>query len=181
MGLRRFIVDIFGSPPGTNRQSSSSAGREMIRKRRALTIKTSGGFSLWTREVYHAVEKPWPHRTRLGSTFCCSFPCLLALILAKRGDLSCTWVGKEATRKMRMNTIENRLTEHDVAKLLRISVATIRRRRHFGQPPEFVKIGASVRYQPEAAQKLIESATWGSIGQRAGREGTKNSRGNRDN
>jgi hypothetical protein len=48
------------------------------------------------------------------------------------------------------------LTERDVAKILNISVATIRRRRLFGKPPEWVKIGSSVRYLPEAVAKLIE-------------------------
>jgi predicted DNA-binding transcriptional regulator AlpA len=50
------------------------------------------------------------------------------------------------------------LTEHEVAKLLRVSVATIRRRRLFRQPPDFVKIGSSVRYRREAITRLIETA-----------------------
>lgn len=55
--------------------------------------------------------------------------------------------------------LQELLTEHEVAKLLKISLATIRRRRLFRQPPEFLKIGASVRYRPEAIQKLIESSS----------------------
>ena len=55
--------------------------------------------------------------------------------------------------------IESLLNEHEVAQLLKVSVATIRRRRLFRQPPEWVKIGASVRYRPEAVQRLIESGT----------------------
>jgi hypothetical protein len=55
-------------------------------------------------------------------------------------------------------TDEELLTEHDVAKLLKVSVATIRRRRLFRQPPGYLKIGASVRYRREAVQRLIESA-----------------------
>jgi predicted DNA-binding transcriptional regulator AlpA len=54
--------------------------------------------------------------------------------------------------------IEPLLTEHQVAELLKVSVATIRRRRLFRQPPDFLKIGASVRYRREAIQRLIESA-----------------------
>ena len=50
------------------------------------------------------------------------------------------------------------LTEHDVAAFLKVSVATIRRRRLFKQPPDFIKIGASVRYRREAIQRLIDSA-----------------------
>jgi predicted DNA-binding transcriptional regulator AlpA len=56
------------------------------------------------------------------------------------------------------NAIETLLTEQEVAKLLKVSVATIRRRRLFRQPPEYLKIGASVRYRREAIQRLIEAA-----------------------
>ena len=56
------------------------------------------------------------------------------------------------------NAVESLLTEHQVADLLKVSVATIRRRRLFRQPPDFVKIGASVRYRRETIQRLIESA-----------------------
>jgi predicted DNA-binding transcriptional regulator AlpA len=55
-------------------------------------------------------------------------------------------------------TPEELLTEHDVAQLLKVSVATIRRRRLFRQPPAYLKIGASVRYRRAAIQRLIESA-----------------------
>jgi predicted DNA-binding transcriptional regulator AlpA len=55
------------------------------------------------------------------------------------------------------NSLERLLTEHEVAEFLKVSVATIRRRRLFRQPPDFVKIGASVRYRREAVQRLIES------------------------
>jgi hypothetical protein len=55
------------------------------------------------------------------------------------------------------NNIEQLLNEHDVARLLSVSIATIRRRRLLRQPPDFVKIGASVRYRPEAVQRLIET------------------------
>jgi len=53
---------------------------------------------------------------------------------------------------------ETLLTEHQVAELLKVSVATIRRRRLLHQPPDFVKLGASVRYRRETIQRLIESA-----------------------
>jgi predicted DNA-binding transcriptional regulator AlpA len=56
------------------------------------------------------------------------------------------------------NALETLLTEQEVAKLLKVSVATIRRRRLFRQPPEYLKIGASVRYRHEAIQRLIEGA-----------------------
>ena len=56
------------------------------------------------------------------------------------------------------NPLQELLTEHDVAKCLKVSVATIRRRRLLQQPPDWVKIGASVRYKTESVQRLIESS-----------------------
>jgi len=54
--------------------------------------------------------------------------------------------------------LETLLTENQVAELLKVSVATIRRRRLLQQPPDFVKLGASVRYRRETIQRLIEDA-----------------------
>jgi predicted DNA-binding transcriptional regulator AlpA len=63
-----------------------------------------------------------------------------------------------------MNNIsETLLTEHEVARLLKLSVATIRRRRLFRQSPEWIKIGASVRYRREAIQELIETGTCSAV------------------
>jgi predicted DNA-binding transcriptional regulator AlpA len=59
---------------------------------------------------------------------------------------------------MQGNAKEELLTEHEVAQLLKVSVATIRRRRLFRQPPDFVKLGASVRYRRQTIQRLIENA-----------------------
>jgi hypothetical protein len=59
---------------------------------------------------------------------------------------------------------ESLLTERDVARLLNVSVATLRRRRLFRHPPEFVKIGASVRYRPDAVRSLIDSAAVAAAG-----------------
>ena len=56
------------------------------------------------------------------------------------------------------NPLVTLLTEHQVAEILKVSVATIRRRRLLRQPPDFVKIGASVRYRPESIQRLIQNA-----------------------
>jgi predicted DNA-binding transcriptional regulator AlpA len=47
------------------------------------------------------------------------------------------------------NPIENLLNEHQVAKSLGLSVASIRRWRLLRQGPQYVKIGAAVRYSPE--------------------------------
>ena len=53
------------------------------------------------------------------------------------------------------------LTEHDVANAAAISVASVRRRRLFGLPPAFLKIGASVRYKPEAVAAWLDSCPTG--------------------
>lgn len=57
------------------------------------------------------------------------------------------------------NSLEALLTEAEVAELLKVSLATIRRRRLLRQPPEVVKIGASVRYRPDSVRRLIEDGT----------------------
>jgi hypothetical protein len=46
--------------------------------------------------------------------------------------------------------------EHEVARYLNVSVATIRRRRLLGQPPDFVKIGSAVRYTADSIRRLID-------------------------
>ncbi len=51
---------------------------------------------------------------------------------------------------------ETLLNEHEVARLLNVSVATIRRRRLFRRPPEWIKLGASVRYTRDSVNRLIE-------------------------
>ena len=53
------------------------------------------------------------------------------------------------------NPIEPLLTEKEVAKLLNVSVATIRRRRRAGQAPEWIKLNASVRYRYETVRQFI--------------------------
>ncbi len=53
--------------------------------------------------------------------------------------------------------LEALLTEREVAKLLKVSVATIRRRRLFRLPPKWLKLGSSVRYEPDVIRHLIEN------------------------
>jgi predicted DNA-binding transcriptional regulator AlpA len=49
------------------------------------------------------------------------------------------------------------INEHDVAKLLDVSVATVRRWRLLRQGPKFIRVGAaSVRYRPENVAAYIE-------------------------
>jgi predicted DNA-binding transcriptional regulator AlpA len=52
---------------------------------------------------------------------------------------------------------EKLLTEGEVAKILSVSVATIRRRRLLRQPPVWIKIGASVRYTPQSISAFLGS------------------------
>ena len=65
-----------------------------------------------------------------------------------------------------INTLEIFLTEHDVARITGLSVATIRRWRLFKQGPRYVKIGAAVRYRPEDIRIWLESRPTGGGQQR---------------
>jgi hypothetical protein len=47
------------------------------------------------------------------------------------------------------------LTEQQVAELLNISVASLRRRRLLRRPPDFIKIGSSVRYRRQSVELLV--------------------------
>lgn len=47
---------------------------------------------------------------------------------------------------MQIHTTTKYLEEREVAKILGISVQTLRNRRFLGQPPPYVKLGRSVRY-----------------------------------
>ena len=55
------------------------------------------------------------------------------------------------------------LTETQVADILNLRVATLRRWRWIGQGPRFIKIGAAVRYDPEQLKdylaKQVRSST----------------------
>ncbi len=48
-----------------------------------------------------------------------------------------------------VHNFDDLLDEHDVARITRLSVASVRRWRLLNQGPKYLKIGASVRYQPE--------------------------------
>ncbi len=60
------------------------------------------------------------------------------------------------------NSLQELLTERDVARIVGLSVASIRRRRLLKQPPRFRKIGAAVRYQPSDVAAWIEAQPSGS-------------------
>ena len=52
--------------------------------------------------------------------------------------------------------LQELLTEHEVARLLKISVATLRRRRLLRQAPDPVRIGASVRYTQQSIAAFVD-------------------------
>jgi predicted DNA-binding transcriptional regulator AlpA len=49
------------------------------------------------------------------------------------------------------------LTEHDVARITGLSVASVRRWRLLSLPPRYLKIGSAVRYRPEDVKAWLES------------------------
>ena len=62
------------------------------------------------------------------------------------------------------NTLESLLTEHDVARITGLSLASIRRWRLLRQGPRFLKLGAAVRYRREdLALWLASRPTGGAV------------------
>jgi predicted DNA-binding transcriptional regulator AlpA len=59
------------------------------------------------------------------------------------------------------NTATNLLNEYDVAEMLNLSVATIRRFRLFRQGPKYLKISSAVRYRPEDLKAWLDSRPTG--------------------
>jgi predicted DNA-binding transcriptional regulator AlpA len=53
--------------------------------------------------------------------------------------------------------LESLLNEHDLARITRLSVASVRRWRLLRQGPKYLKIGAAVRYKPEDISAWLES------------------------
>jgi len=64
------------------------------------------------------------------------------------------------------NIFETLLNEHDVARITGLSVATIRRWRLLRQGPEYMKIGASVRYNPRSVSAWLAARPTGGVQQR---------------
>ena len=64
------------------------------------------------------------------------------------------------------NTLEELLTEHDVARITAMSVASTRRWRNLCQGPKYLKIGAAVRYRPEDVSTWLDTRA-----QRGGQQG----------
>jgi excisionase family DNA binding protein len=53
--------------------------------------------------------------------------------------------------------MQNFLTEKEVAKQIRVSLASLRRWRLMRRGPRFVKVGALVRYRPEDLERWMAS------------------------
>jgi len=56
------------------------------------------------------------------------------------------------------------LNEFDLAKMLRVSVSTVRRWRVLKKGPRYLKAGASVRYRSEDIQAWLTSVSKGGNG-----------------
>lgn len=51
------------------------------------------------------------------------------------------------------------LNEQQAAQFLNVSLSTLRQRRFKGLPPEFIKIGKSVRYSQDALATFVSERT----------------------
>jgi predicted DNA-binding transcriptional regulator AlpA len=59
------------------------------------------------------------------------------------------------------NVIESFLTDHDVSRITKLSLATVRRWRRQKKGPPYIKIGAAVRYKPESLSAWLQSRPTG--------------------
>ena len=57
--------------------------------------------------------------------------------------------------------MQNFLTEKEVAKQIRVSLASLRRWRLVQRGPRFLKVGALVRYRPEDLEQWMETLAVG--------------------
>ena len=57
--------------------------------------------------------------------------------------------------------LEGLLGEYDVARITRLSVASVRRWRYLKQGPRYLKIGSAVRYRPEDITAWLASRPTG--------------------
>ncbi len=58
-------------------------------------------------------------------------------------------------------TLERLFTEKDIARIIGLSLASIRRWRLLGQGPKFLKLNSAVRYRPEDLSAWLESCPAG--------------------
>jgi predicted DNA-binding transcriptional regulator AlpA len=59
------------------------------------------------------------------------------------------------------SSLQELLTERDVARVTGLSVASVRRWRLFRQGPKYLKIGAAVRYRIEDVRAWLETRPTG--------------------
>jgi predicted DNA-binding transcriptional regulator AlpA len=57
--------------------------------------------------------------------------------------------------------LEELLTEHDIARITGMSVASVRRWRLLSRGPRFIKLGAAVRYRREDVADWLKSRPTG--------------------
>jgi predicted DNA-binding transcriptional regulator AlpA len=73
--------------------------------------------------------------------------------------------GKQLSERIEMTTtsssIETLLNERDVAHVTGLSVASVRRWRLLRQGPQYIKIGAAVRYTPESIREFVATRPTG--------------------
>ena len=56
---------------------------------------------------------------------------------------------------VKIETLPVLLTERDVAEILNLKVATLRRWRWSGDGPTHIKVGAAVRYDPRVIERYL--------------------------
>jgi len=66
--------------------------------------------------------------------------------------------------KLTDNAVGALLNEHDVARITGLSVASVRRWRLIRQGPQYLKIGAAVRYRSEDLSVWLQSRPTGGTG-----------------
>ena len=66
------------------------------------------------------------------------------------------------------NALSKLLNEYDVARITKLSVASVRRWRLLRQGPRYLKIGAAVRYKSEDVLAWLKSMPTGGGQQREG-------------
>jgi len=55
------------------------------------------------------------------------------------------------------NALASLLNEHDVARVTRLSVASVRRWRLLKTGPKFLRLGSAVRYRPQDVAAWLDS------------------------
>lgn len=66
--------------------------------------------------------------------------------------------GRAAGSDTGARLFEPLLNEHEAAHALNVEVTTLRKWRWAGKPPEFLKIGSAVRYEPATLAALVETS-----------------------